>query len=231
MVKVYPISIKQKVKNLRSAGWSLGEISLRIKIPKNTIFGWVKDIKLTHRQKERIKQKIITSGAIGRMLAVKVNREKIEKWKSDIRKKVKHYGQLATKNPEINKLICGVLYLCEGAKYPSSRYLYFGNSNPNMVSAFLFLLRKCYHINESKLRFEIGYRWNQDYEKLKTFWSRLTRIPKSRCLKTKPDPRTKGKPTLRKGYHGVGRVAYFSTDLQFELQSIGESVINCLRDK
>ena len=225
MVKTYPISIKQMVKNLRSAGWSLGEISLKIKIPKNTISGWVKDIKLTHRQKERIKQKIITSAAMGRQSAVKVNQEKIEKWKSDIREKVKHYGQLATKGPEVNKLICGVLYLCEGAKYPSSRYLYLGNSDPKIISFFINALRRCYKIDENKLRFSIGYRWDQNFQKLRNYWSKITKIPRSKCLNSIPDIRTKGKPTLRKNYMGICRIIYYSTALQFELQSIGETII------
>jgi len=124
--KAYSNKIKQKVRSLRNQGWSLGEISLKIKIPKNTLSGWVRDIQLTERQKDRLKQKIIASGVIGRTLAVKVNREKKEKWKERIRSKVKYFEKLPFKNIEIRKLVCGILYLCEGAKYPASRFLYFG---------------------------------------------------------------------------------------------------------
>lgn len=225
MANAYTKKVKQRVRTFRSQGWSLGEISLKMEIPKNTISGWVKDIRLTQQQKERLKQKIIASGAIGRPLAIKANREKIEKWKKSIREQVRHFGTYAYKNPETGKLICGLLYLCEGAKYPSSRYLYFGNSDPNIVSAFLALLRKYYNIDEGKLRFDIAYRWDQDFEKLKNYWSKLTRIPKTKFFKTKPDKRTKGEPTLRKNYMGVGRIVYYSTSLQFELQAIGETII------
>lgn len=213
------------MRNLRNQGWSLGEISLKTGIPKNTLSGWVRDIQLTTSQKKRIKQKIIDSGAIGRPLAAKLLKGRMERWKRKIRDKVRYFEQLPLQNPEIGKLICGLLYLCEGAKYQSSRYLYLGNSDPKIVSFFLSSLRKCYHIKEDKLRFAIGYRCDQNYQKLKTFWSKLTNIPKSKFLKSKPDVRTKGKPTLRKNYYGVGRLIYYDTTLQFELQSIGEAII------
>lgn len=225
MSKIYPKKIKQKARNFRSKGWSLGEISSKMKIPKNTLSGWSKDIKLNCKQKERIKQKIIDSNEISRPLAIAANLRKIEQWKKDIRTSVRHFKNISLKNPELSKLICGILYLCEGAKYPSSRYLYLGNSDPKIISFFINALRKYYKIDENKLRFGIGYRWDQNFQKLKNYWSRITKIPKSRCLNSIPDLRTKGKPTLRKDYMGICRIIYYNTTLQFELQSIGETIL------
>lgn len=225
MPKIYSKQIKQKARNLRSGGWSLGEISLKMKIPKNTISGWIKDIRLTTIQRKRIKEKIIASGVIGRPLAAKLLREKIERWKAEIKQKVKHFEKLPLKSPKIGKPICGLLYLCEGAKYPSTRYLHFGNSDSKIIYFFINLLRKTYYINNDKLCFSIGYRFDQNYEELKNYWSNLTGIPRSKCLNSKPDMRTKGKPTLRKDYKGICRIIYYDTSLQFELQSIGEAII------
>ena len=203
----------------------MGEISLKMKIPKNTVSAWVNDIRLTDKQKERIKKKITESAAIGRPLAVAANRRKIERWKEVIRNSVKHFENIPIENPELGKLICGILYLCEGAKYPSSRYLYLGNSDPKVISFFINALRRYYKIDENKLRFGIGYRWDQNYQKLKNYWSRITKISKSKCLNSIPDIRTKGKPTLRKDYMGICRIIYYNTTLQFELQSIGETIM------
>jgi len=158
MPKVYPKIIKQGARNLRGKGWSLGEISLKMEIPKNTLSGWAKDIKLNNKQKERIKQKIIDSGKIGRPLAVATNRHRIEQWKKGVRDSVKHFENNCPEDPKLGKLICGILYLCEGAKYPSSRYLYLGNSDPKIISFFINALRKYYKIDENKLRFAISYR-------------------------------------------------------------------------
>lgn len=225
MAKIYSKQLKQKARDLRNLGLSIGEISLKMHISKNTLSGWLKDIELTEKQKDRIRQKIIDSGVIGRPLAVKAAHQKIERWKEGIYEKIKYFKKLPIQNPVIGKLICGVLYLCEGAKYPSSRYLYIGNSDPKVISFFLSSLRKYYKIIENKLRFSIHYRCDQDYEVLKDYWSKVTNIPKAKCLKSKPDLRTRGKPTLRKDYKGVCRVIYYDVSLQFELQSIGESII------
>lgn len=225
MAKIYTKKIKEKARNLRKQGWSIGEISRKIKIPKNTLSGWIKDIQLTDKQKKRIRQKIIDSGTIGRSLAVKANYEKIQRWKQRIREKVSFFEHVPFQNIETGRLICGILYLCEGAKYPASRFLYFGNSDPKIILFFINLLRKCYKIDENKLRFSIGYRYDQNYDKLKKYWSKLIPIPKSKCLRSKPDIRTKGKPTKRKDYMGICRIIYYDTSLQFELQTIGEYII------
>jgi len=203
----------------------MGEISLKIGVPKNTVSGWVRDIKLTKTKIKRIREKELSSMAIGRLIAAKLLREKMEKWKQGIREKVKYFEQFPYRDPEIGKLICGILYLCEGAKYPASRYLHFGNSDHKLIYFFINLLRKTYRLDENKLRFSIGYRFDQDYEELKGYWSNLTGIPRAKCLNGKPDKRTKGKPTLRKDYKGVCRIIYYDTSLQFELQSIGEAII------
>lgn len=225
MAKVYPKAIKQRARDLRHQGWSIGEISLRLGIPKSTALGWVRDICLSEKQKERIKQKIIVSGAIGRPLAVKANREKIEKWKEGIREQVKHFGAYAFNNPEVGKLICGLLYLCEGAKYPSTRGLIFVNSDPAVICCFLNLLRRFFYIKEEKLRCRVLYRWDQESKKLKRYWSNITGIPLKQFFKNKPDIRTKGKPTRKTNYKGVCGIQYSDTSLQFSLQSIGEVII------
>lgn len=224
-MRIYSKDIKQRARRLRSKGWSFGEISQKMKIPKNTISGWLKDILLTEKQKERIRQKIIDSGVIGRPLAIEANRKKVEKWKREVRQRVKHYGQLAHKNPEIEKLICGILYLCEGAKYPSTRCLIFGNTDPIMIRYFLNLLRKSFSINTERLRCRVMYRWDQDIDELNKYWSGITGIPLHHFFKTSPDKRTKGKPTLKNNYKGVCSIQYPNTSLQFELQSIGEAII------
>ncbi|MFH1457791.1 MAG: hypothetical protein ABIG31_01325 [Candidatus Omnitrophota bacterium] len=148
MGSVYSDNVKQKVCALRRQGWTLGEISLKTRIPKHTISSWVKDIKLTSAQKKRIEQKILDSGAIGRPLAAMLMRRKIEEWKNDIRRKVRYFEKLPLRNSDIGKLVCALLYLCEGAKYPASRYLYFGNSDSKVIYFFINLLRKTYSINE-----------------------------------------------------------------------------------
>ncbi len=221
----YTKRLKKKMRALRARGWSLGEMSKKFRIPKNTLCVWVTDVKLTMSQRERIRQKEIESAAKGRHLAVKANRAKIEKWKERVRKSVRHFEKLPFQNPEIAKALCGILYACEGAKYPATRGLVFTNSDPAMIIFFLNLIRIYFDIREEKLRGRIVYRWDQDMKELHRYWSKVTNIPTSRFFKTKPDKRTKGKATGRRGYKGVCSIQYSDTLLQFQLQCIGEAIM------
>jgi hypothetical protein len=224
--KVYSAKIKEKTRKLRKQGWSLGEISQKLNIPKNTISGWVKEIELTKEQKSRIKRKEIASAARGRILAADLLQEKINQWKKSIRQKVNHLGEIPFRDRHIGKLICGILYSCEGGKYPNTRHLTFVNSDPKMIKLFLGLLRTYFNVNEEKLRCKIQQRFDQSVDDLKIFWSNLTKIPLDQFHKSYVDKRTKHKPTLKKNYKGVCSIQYFDTALQFELQAIGESLFD-----
>lgn len=167
--KLYPEKVKERACQLRKQGWSLGEINLTLSIPKNTLSGWVKEIKLTEKQKQRIKKKEITSAAKGRILAAKVLKQKMESWKESIRKRTNQFSKMPFENAKIGKLICGILYVCEVSKYPSTRCLSFANSDSKMISFFLVMLRKHFHIDEKKFRCRIQQRYDQNPNELKRF--------------------------------------------------------------
>lgn len=228
--KIYPMDVKQKAQELRKQGWSLGEISKEMGIVKNTLSVWMKNIALTEKQREnlvrRTKAKIASSGAIGRPIAVRLMREKIEAWKNNIRESVKYFEKFPLAHTDIGKLACGLLYTCEGSKYPSTRGLTFANSDPSVIRCFLYLLRNNFAVNETKLRCRVMYRCDQNIEELKKFWVGVTGIPLTQFFKTTPDERTRGRPTLKPDYKGICAVQYSDTSLQFRLIAIGERIIN-----
>ena len=150
----------------------------------------------------------------------------MESWKESIRKRTRQFSKVPFKNAKIGKLICGILYICEGSKYPSTRCLSFANSDPKMIKFFLSILRKCFDVDEKKFRCRIQQRCDQNPNELKKFWSSVTKIPLGQFYKNYADKRTKGKLTAKKDYKGVCSLQYFDTNLQFELQAIGEAVIN-----
>ena len=118
-----------------------------------------------------------------------------------------------------------MIYLCEGGKYPLTRQLTFGNSDPEMIRFFLELLRRWFGVDESKFRCRVIHRCDQNGEDLKKFWSELTRIPLKQFYRSYADKRTLDKPTKKEAYKGVCAVMYFDTGLQFELQAIGEAIL------
>jgi|SRR3989338_2467301 len=222
--QIRPKSIKDKAVALRKNGFSLSEIFDKINVPKSTVQHWIKHIELTRDQKARLKEKEIKCGMRGLAKARKVRRDKIEKRKEDIRKKAAKFKNIFVRKSNMGKLVCGILYLCEGARYPSSRQMIFGNSDPRTIKIFLDLLRANFAVDEKKFRCRIMHRYDQDGNSLNRYWSAFTKIPPSQFYRSYKDKRTKGKVTKKKDYKGICAIQYNSTWLQYELLLIGESI-------
>ena len=82
--------------------------------------------------------------------------------------------------------IAGVmLYWAEGSKASlKASTVDFANSDPEMIKLFLTFLRKLCGVHEGRLRiFLYTYRRGQNIEKLKAFWSSVTRIPETQFTK------------------------------------------------
>ncbi len=227
MSGMYSEEIRAAAVRLRCKGRSLMEIGEKLKIPKSTVFYWTKNVRLTGAQKLRLKKRELQGSEKGRKRAMDVNRQKIENWKKSIQNRTYCFSNMPFENPMIGKLVCGVLYLCEGEKYPKSRHLAFVNSDPMVIKLFLELLRRYFNADENKLRVRVLQRYDQNCEKLNKFWSKLTGVSLNQFYKNYVDKRTEGKPTKIEGYKGVCAIQYNNTSLQFELQSIGEAILNC----
>ena len=223
--KRYPPEFKAKAINLRRQGYSLYELRDLLKVRLATAQGWVRNVPLSIQAKKRIHQRILDGGRIARARAAVVNRHRVEIWKQGIREESGNVIRKMEWTPELGKLLCGVLYLCEGSKYPVGRQLGFGNSDPRIINAFLKLLRENFVIDERKFRCQIWHRCDQSLRDLTCYWSEVTSIPVEQFYSSKPDERTRGKPTLRKDYRGVCYIQYLSTTLQYTLQSLGDMLM------
>lgn len=223
--RVYSSRVKDRARQLRKEGLSFREIGLKMKVPKGTVGNWVRDVELTRAQRLWLKKREIAGSLKGRAAIAKLTKKKIEEWKEDIRNKVENFGRLPFEDKKMGKLACAMLYLCEGSKYPARRCLTFGNSDPEVIRLFLKLLRDNFSVDETKFRCQIMHRWDQDLNELSHFWSKVTEIPLRQFHKSKPDERTKGRPTERSDYKGVCSISYYDTSLQYELQAIGEAIM------
>ncbi len=214
-------SFKSKVVQLRKLGKTYGEI-IRIigkNIPKSTLSDWCREIYLTSRQKKKIDKAIRDNSRKGMEVARIVNKERREKYLKSIVNRNKHLSSIL-KDINIAKIVLSVLYLAEGAKSLSRGSLYFGNSDPFIIDMFLYLMRRCYKIDESKFRCTILCRADQNTVDLENFWSKITKIPLKQFYKTRIDPRTIGKPSRKLNYKGVCKIDYFSADLFLDLMHI-----------
>ncbi|MEI8232553.1 MAG: hypothetical protein WCG44_02300 [bacterium] len=209
-------------KDLRARGYTYREICsyLNEKIPKSTLNGWIRDIPTPPWYQEKISKLSQTNIKRIHELAAVKNKSILEQRLREIRSR--NVSLINIVDRPVAKLILSTLYWCEGNKYPSSKYLKFGNSDPKMISLFITLLRLCYELDESKFRMTVQCRADQDQTMLSKYWKEITGIPSSQHYNPRIDSRSIGKPTQKLNYHGVCVIDFFDSDLQCELQFTGE---------
>jgi len=216
------ILLKEKVIKLRELGKTYPEINNEIgfSTPKSTLSYWCKNVKLADYYKQKIKEKNRKNLEKARNLA-KISKEiKKNEHFQFIINKYKHLGKILN-NRDVAKIALAMLYLGEGSKINRGS-LMFGNSNPNIVYLFLYLLRKCYDLDESKFRCTLQCRADQNIQELEQFWSKKTNIPLKQFYKARIDPRTIGMVSKNKEYKGVCRIDYFSANINQELNQIAK---------
>ncbi|MEK7194842.1 MAG: hypothetical protein AAB561_02210 [Patescibacteria group bacterium] len=206
---------------LRKRGFSFSKISKSLGgIPKGTLSYWLKDVKLSSPQKEKLRKENLLHLIRARERALTVNRERRKIYFAGIRSQyIGLYNKLKDEDTALISL--GLLYLAEGTKYEKGT-LVFGNSNPNIIRLFLRLLRFCYKIDETKFRCTIQGRSDQDFPKLQRFWRRVTGVPPKQFYAPRVDPRSRGKQTMRAEYKGVCRIDYLSASTFHKVLSIGK---------
>ncbi|MBI3335499.1 MAG: hypothetical protein HY001_03300 [Candidatus Portnoybacteria bacterium] len=214
-------ALHERAKLLRAQGKTYREIQslLDMTIPKGTLSGWLKDVVLPKDYPEKVKQLVNNNLQRGRIKAKQILELKRKTLLKNLREKNNHLIKLAL-NKDVAKIALAMLYLGEGAKWKGHRGLMLGSSDPAIVLLYIKLLNKCYGIDQKILKCRICYRADQKIKALEQYWSEITGVPKRNFYKTKPDPRTVGKKTLKTAYKGVCVITCRGTDIQLELAQI-----------
>lgn len=222
--------LKEKVKSLRATGKTYAEImcELAVKIPKSTLSDWCSGVQLPAEYDEKLKT--LTSSNFNKARAIA--------WASNQLKQDNLLLQLENDNGElirkikddknVLKTLLAFLYLGEGSKWKSHSGGVLGSSDPNIIQLYTTLLKICYGIQTEQLKCRISYRADQDIHELQQYWSDIVGIPMHNFYRTKPDPRTVGKPTKRKEYKGVCVIFGVGTRIQLELELIPKLLLTGL---
>jgi len=212
--------IIEKSKKLRAQGKTYKEIQelLNVKIPKSTLSYWCKDVYLPIEYKAKLKKLNLLNSEKGRAMALVVNKRIRDEYLKSVIDRNKGLKNVF-KDKDVSKIALAMLYLGEGGKTQRGS-LSFGNSDPFIISLFIFLMRYCYNIDEHKFRCTLQCRADQNTKILEKFWSDITNVSLDKFYKAKIDPRTIGKPTKKKEYKGVCRIDYFSADIFHDLMAI-----------
>jgi len=213
-------------RKLRGIGWSFKEIGDHLKVQKSTLHGWLKNIKLSQRQKLRLRKNWENGLKKARTRAVESHHQKTrEKFKIATIKAEKTITDLkkSFNKKSFLRLILSTLYLGEGTKNKSMVCL--ANSNPDICKFFIALLRNTYKIDETKFRCHLHLRTDQNINKKIIYWSQLLQIPQKKFHKTQIDKRSSGKTTYP-DYHGVCAIYYYDAKVQKEILTLGNELIN-----
>lgn len=215
----------RKAKRLRSQGYTYSEIRQKIgkQIPKSTLSYWCHSVRLPGLYREKINR--INKASLSRALKIAhiVNQTRRREYLDNLRSK--NLNLLQKVDKDVLKLILAIFYLAEGAKYPSSRFLRFGSSDPETIKFFLRSFKIVFNTDPSKFRVDIFCRADQDIEKLQEYWIKITGIDRKFFYKPRVNKRTIGKKTRKRNYRGVCAINYFDTSLQLELQLLGEEIV------
>ncbi len=182
-MKRYKKEEKERVIALRLEGKSLGYIQSQIKIPKATIYSWLKGVKLQAEHTQLLRSNTLIALQEGRVRFQKLKKdERTSLTNSMFMQGIGKVGQLSDRD----LFIAGVaLYWGEGFKNKHESRLGFCNSDPAMVKFYLNWLKKCLgvHTQDIVARVTINKIHEKRTREIEIFWSQQLQIPLNQFTK------------------------------------------------
>ena len=182
---------------------SFKELERRYQIPDSTISGWCKG----------------TVGTKWDSLLINNERRRKELRSSDV-SVVPDIKRLGRKE---SKFLASLLYGCEGSKYPAQRGVAFANSDPELILAFLSLLRRSFELDEEKFTVHLQIHTDQNFTELRKYWSRFLSLPEKCFIKPTITVPRGGKH--REIYMGTCTLRYWDYRIQLKLLGVFETFL------
>lgn len=153
-----------KMRNLRSMGYSLPEISAELHIPKTTVLRYVQNVQILPEYLES------WSGKRGGSKKKKIIQEK----------KAFEDGKKLVAIPTVKEqmLFLAALYWAEGSKKDFG----LSNTDPELIRVFVHGLRNILHITDERLRISVRIYEDLDRETCLKFWSEVVGIDKEKFV-------------------------------------------------
>ena len=211
----YRIDIKEQATELRNKGYSLKEISERLKIAKSTASVWVSSIELSTSAQNRLAKKQI----LGQYKSVLLKKQKRENQKKSLEKAALEMLKNIPITNNLVKLCCALIWWCEGNK--STTLVRFTSSDPTLIKNFLYLFRTGFKLDEKKFRALIHLHTYHDETTQKHLWSGITKIPLSQFNKSYQKTNTAKR--TKENYPGCIAIAYYDAYIAKELEAIYNS--------
>lgn len=169
-------------RELRKDGYSFSEIMNKIpNLSKGTLNGWLKDIKLSQKQQERLLSKIKAGAAKGRLKGAFTNHRKKIEITEQIIKSAKTEAKGKIRDSFFTNGV--MLYWAEGDK--TQERVGFTNADPLMIRFMMKWFREICRVHEDKFRVYLSIMVLHDKKESEEFWSATTKIPLDQFGKTR----------------------------------------------
>lgn len=195
-IKFHSSNTVERARELRVAGFSIKDIAVQLKLKSPTISRWCNDIPSANPYHLHIKN------------LQKLNKNKSSKIKLEI-------------NSRRAKLLAGLLYWCEGSKYPASNFISFANSDQKLVETFLKLFRLGFKPEERKLKVHLQLHTTHNPKVITSYWSQLLKIPEIQFYRSTITRPTKNMKRLN--YMGTCAIRYYDVKILWEITGIFEN--------
>lgn len=201
------LQLKSGAIKLRKLGYSISEISKKLKVSKSTTSLWCRQIVLTEKQKELLE--VRTGRKLIKFFRIVANQKK----ERDIAKQ----KIISLSKRELQKLstreifIAGVaLYWAEGFKHTAESRIGFCNSDPQMIKFMMLFLKRCMGVESEDIspRLTLNIAFKNKTEIIQKYWSKYLGIPEGQFTKPfyQKVKQIKVYENSNTSYHGVLRI-------------------------
>jgi len=216
----YSLKTKENIKKLVIEGKSYREITEIFGVPKSTISTWFgKTLKRPMTRKAMLEH--LKSARVLAVAAIKNKWKNVANKEDIIIEKIleKELPLYPLENIGFYKSMLAMLYWAEGSKYAGVHGLHFVNTDPSLMKFYLTLLRKCYTINEERLRARIHVHHYHKIKEVRKIWSETLDIPPNQFGKVYLKKRSKTKK-FRRNFIGICFVNYYDSKIRKEILEI-----------
>ncbi len=218
--KRYDPMVKEQVFALRSAGKSYAEIQKEFSIPKSTLSVWMgekyagifdRKAQLAHLKRVRV----IAAHAI-QMARIERDSISIEQGRATAR-------NIPLTDTGVLKALLAMLYWAEGSKFEGVSGVRFVNTDPHLILLYITLLRKCFPVDEGRLRIRLHLHYYHNKKKSVAYWSSLIGVPESQFGKLYIKKRSPTKK-FRKNFMGICFIYYPGNGMRKEILELGNMI-------
>ena len=220
-MRFYTNEIKEKAKNLRKSGKTIGFIEKLLDIPRSTLSTWFQNTILTPRQLAFIKKQQQELLKPARAKAVLWHNKQKEKRLLEAKKRAEAtLKKIRIKNTDVLKLALALLYLGEGTKNKIETSV--SNSDPKILRFFIKASQTAFNVKPKDIKCYLYLRADQNKNQSVLFWSKILSIPIKNFRGVNIDHRTKNSKTFE-NYKGVCSVILPTVAIKRELMYLAES--------